>query len=58
TACCFSYHQRIIPRSLISSAYITSSSCTQPGAILITKKKNKELCVDPQLPWVQAHLKH
>ncbi|KAM6049041.1 C-C motif chemokine 3-like [Chlamydotis macqueenii] len=58
TACCFSYHQRIVPRSLISSAYITSSSCTQPGAILITKKKNKELCVDPQLPWVQAHLKH
>ncbi|NWX50641.1 CCL4 protein, partial [Steatornis caripensis] len=57
TTCCFSYHQRPIPRSLITSAYITSSSCTQPAVILVTKKK-KELCVDPQTPWVQAHLKH
>ncbi|NXK10744.1 CCL3 protein, partial [Herpetotheres cachinnans] len=57
TACCFSYQQRPVPRSLIASAYITSSSCTQPGVILVTKKK-KELCVDPQAPWVQAHLKH
>ncbi|NXE11002.1 CCL4 protein, partial [Lophotis ruficrista] len=30
TACCFSYHQHPIPRNLISSAYITSSSCSQP----------------------------
>ncbi|KAM6048272.1 C-C motif chemokine 3-like [Theristicus caerulescens] len=57
TTCCFSYQQRPIPRSLLASAYITSSSCTQPGVILVTKKK-KELCADPQLPWVQAHLKH
>ena len=27
-----------------------------PGS-LVTKKK-KELCADPQAPWVQAHLKH
>ncbi|KAM6242533.1 C-C motif chemokine 3-like [Porphyrio hochstetteri] len=57
TACCFSYQQRPVPRSLIASAYITSSSCTQPGVILVTKKK-KELCADPRAPWVQAHLKH
>ncbi|NXS41109.1 CCL3 protein, partial [Balaeniceps rex] len=55
TACCFSYQQRPVPRGLIASAYITSSSCTQPG--LVTKKK-KELCTDPRAPWVQAHLKH
>ncbi|KAM9272650.1 C-C motif chemokine 3-like [Morus bassanus] len=55
TACCFSYQQRPIPQGLIISAYITSSSCTQPGVILVTKKK--ELCADPQAPWVQAHLK-
>uniref|UniRef100_A0A8C4UX63 Chemokine interleukin-8-like domain-containing protein n=1 Tax=Falco tinnunculus TaxID=100819 RepID=A0A8C4UX63_FALTI len=58
TACCFSYQHRPVPRSLIASAYITSSSCTQPGVILVTKKKKKELCVDPQAPWVQAHLNH
>ncbi|NXC15831.1 CCL3 protein, partial [Corythaeola cristata] len=57
TTCCFSYHQRPIPRSLIASAYVTSSSCAQPGVILVTKKK-KQLCADPQAPWVQAHLKH
>ncbi|NWH23954.1 CCL3 protein, partial [Grus americana] len=56
TTCCFSYQQRPVPRGLIASIYITSSSCAQPGVILVTKKK-KELCTDPQAPWVQAHLK-
>ncbi|NXX83025.1 CCL3 protein, partial [Urocolius indicus] len=58
TTCCFSYQQRPIPRSLIISAYSTSSSCAKPGVILVTKRKKKELCADPQAPWVQAHLKH
>ncbi|XP_075627728.1 C-C motif chemokine 3-like [Balearica regulorum gibbericeps] len=57
TTCCFSYQQRPVPRGLVASVYITSSSCAQPGVILVTKKK-KELCADPQAPWVQAHLKH
>ncbi|NWR80489.1 CCL4 protein, partial [Centropus unirufus] len=30
TTCCFSYQQRPVPRSLIASIYITSSSCSQP----------------------------
>ncbi|NWH51475.1 CCL3 protein, partial [Fregata magnificens] len=46
TACCFSYQQCPISRGLIPSACITSSGCTQPGVILVTKKK-KELCADP-----------
>ncbi|XP_029884419.1 C-C motif chemokine 3-like [Aquila chrysaetos chrysaetos] len=58
TACCFSYHQRPVPRGLVASVYVTSSSCAQPGVILVTKKKKKELCADPCEPWVQAHLKH
>ncbi|NXP04723.1 CCL13 protein, partial [Thinocorus orbignyianus] len=57
TTCCFSYQQQPVPRARITSVYITSSSCTQPGVILRTKKK-KELCADPRAPWVQAHLKH
>ncbi|XP_010176701.1 C-C motif chemokine 3 [Antrostomus carolinensis] len=57
TTCCFSYQQRPVPRSLVVSTYITSSSCAQPGVILVTKKK-RELCADPQVPWVQALLKH
>ncbi|NXO01369.1 CCL3 protein, partial [Rhinopomastus cyanomelas] len=55
TTCCFSYLARPVPPSLITSAYSTSSSCSQPGVILVTKKK-KELCADPQAPWVQALL--
>ncbi|XP_014808605.1 PREDICTED: C-C motif chemokine 4-like [Calidris pugnax] len=56
TACCIKYQKRPVPRALITSAYITSSSCSQPGVILVTKK-NKELCADPREPWVQARLK-
>ncbi|NXI74005.1 CCL4 protein, partial [Anseranas semipalmata] len=57
TSCCFSYQRRPVPRGLITSVYTTSSSCSQPAVILVTKK-GKELCADPQAPWVQAHLKH
>ncbi|XP_035199274.1 C-C motif chemokine 3-like [Oxyura jamaicensis] len=57
TACCFKYHNRPVPRGLLTSAYTTSSSCSQPGVILVTKK-GKEMCVDPQARWVQAHLEH
>uniref|UniRef100_A0A8C7EEU1 C-C motif chemokine 3-like n=1 Tax=Nothoprocta perdicaria TaxID=30464 RepID=A0A8C7EEU1_NOTPE len=57
TSCCLSYHSRPVPRGLIASAYVTSSSCTQPGVIFVTKKK-QEICADPQAPWVRAHLKH
>ncbi|NWR57004.1 CCL3 protein, partial [Bucorvus abyssinicus] len=57
TACCFSYQQQPVPLARIASVYVTSSSCTQPGVILVTKKK-KELCADPRQPWVQARLEH
>uniref|UniRef100_A0A8B9VLJ2 Chemokine interleukin-8-like domain-containing protein n=1 Tax=Anas zonorhyncha TaxID=75864 RepID=A0A8B9VLJ2_9AVES len=59
TTCCLSYQQRPrpVPRSVIASAYITSTSCSQPGVILVTTK-GREICADPQAPWVKAHLKH
>ncbi|NXL94106.1 CCL3 protein, partial [Alectura lathami] len=57
TSCCFTYQQRRVPRGLITSAYTTSSSCTQPGVILVTKK-GKQLCANPQENWVQEYLKH
>ncbi|KAM4637521.1 C-C motif chemokine 3-like [Amazona ochrocephala] len=56
TTCCFTYHQRPIPQRLVISAYVTISSCSQPGVIMVTKKK--ELCTDPQEAWVQARLQH
>ncbi|NXE23884.1 CCL3 protein, partial [Ardeotis kori] len=56
-ACCFRYMQHPIPRSLIESAYTTTSRCAMPAVILVTKK-GRELCADPEAAWVQAHLKY
>ncbi|POI35568.1 hypothetical protein CIB84_000680 [Bambusicola thoracicus] len=55
TTCCFSYVQRPIPRNLIASAYITSSKCRLPAVILVTRK-GKEICANPEEPWVQKRL--
>ncbi|XP_009641524.1 C-C motif chemokine 4-like [Egretta garzetta] len=57
TFCCFSYMVRMIPRRSIASAYMTSNICPQPAVILVTRK-GREVCADPQMPWVQAYLKH
>ncbi|XP_040506307.1 C-C motif chemokine 3 [Gallus gallus] len=55
STCCLSYVQRPVPRSLIASAYITSSKCRLPAVILVTKK-GKEICVNPEESWVQKRL--
>ncbi|XP_014822247.1 PREDICTED: C-C motif chemokine 5-like [Calidris pugnax] len=57
TPCCFSFLRTPIPRRLLASAYTTSSQCSQPAVILVTKK-GKTLCANPQAPWVQEHLKY
>ncbi|KFQ33606.1 hypothetical protein N332_02833, partial [Mesitornis unicolor] len=33
TTCCFTYQQRPVPRSRITSIYVTSSKCSQPGVM-------------------------
>ncbi|NXJ91293.1 CCL3 protein, partial [Corythaixoides concolor] len=55
TSCCFSYLQRPIRRSFITSAYRTSSMCSLPAVILVTKM-GREVCVNPKARWVQAYL--
>ncbi|XP_032934314.1 C-C motif chemokine 5-like [Catharus ustulatus] len=55
--CCFSYHKQPIPRHRVSSVFVTSSSCSLPAVIVITKKENKA-CADPKAPWVKELLKH
>ncbi|XP_030818738.1 C-C motif chemokine 5-like [Geospiza fortis] len=57
STCCFSYQRQPIPRRRVSSVFNTSSSCSQPGVIVVTLKK-KQLCADPQEKWVQELLKH
>ncbi|NXG75645.1 CCL3 protein, partial [Baryphthengus martii] len=55
--CCFKYMSHRIPQTLVTSAYVTSSMCSQPGVVLVTKK-GRNICVDPQAPWVQKYLKN
>ncbi|NXL17629.1 CCL3 protein, partial [Setophaga kirtlandii] len=50
--CCFTYQKKPIPQRLVSSVFDTSSSCSQPGVIVVTLKK-RELCADPREKWVQ-----
>ncbi|NXH43374.1 CCL3 protein, partial [Dicaeum eximium] len=57
STCCFSYSRQPVPRRLIRSVFVTRSSCPQPGVIVVTKK-DKQVCADPQAPWVQQLLKH
>ncbi|NXO31688.1 CCL5 protein, partial [Cisticola juncidis] len=57
TNCCFSYQMKPIPQRLIRSVFVTSSSCSIPAVVLITKKERK-VCADPQAPWVQKILQH
>ncbi|XP_066189792.1 C-C motif chemokine 3-like [Sylvia atricapilla] len=57
TSCCFSYHRQPIPQSRVRSVVETSSSCRQPG-VIVTNKKNRTVCADPQAAWVKQLLKH
>ncbi|NWZ72129.1 CCL3 protein, partial [Acrocephalus arundinaceus] len=55
TICCFKYQKQPVPRRLIRSVFVTSSSCSQPGVVVVTKK-DKKVCADPQAPWVKKLL--
>ncbi|KAM5273451.1 C-C motif chemokine 3-like 1 [Ctenodactylus gundi] len=55
TACCFSYTTKLIPQKFIVGYYETSSLCSQPGVIFLTKK-GREICADPREAWVQKYL--
>uniref|UniRef100_A0A8C3JSZ2 Chemokine interleukin-8-like domain-containing protein n=1 Tax=Calidris pygmaea TaxID=425635 RepID=A0A8C3JSZ2_9CHAR len=57
THCCFTFVKIPIPRGIIASAYTTSSVCSLPAVVLVTKKGRK-LCTNPQASWVKKHLKH
>ncbi|XP_028355420.1 C-C motif chemokine 14 [Physeter macrocephalus] len=56
TECCFSYMIRAVRRQRISSYYETSSQCSKPGIVFITKKGHY-ICANPSDDWVQAYIK-
>ncbi|KAF0871302.1 C-C motif chemokine 14-like [Hyaena hyaena] len=54
--CCFSYIVQAIPRHRITDYYETSSQCSKPGVIFITKKGHF-ICANPSDTWVQDYIK-
>ncbi|XP_001373192.2 C-C motif chemokine 4-like [Monodelphis domestica] len=56
TACCFSYTSWKIPQTRVVDYYETSSKCSKPAIIFITKK-GLQACANPRDPWVQELIK-
>ncbi|XP_020014689.1 C-C motif chemokine 3-like [Castor canadensis] len=55
TACCFSYINRQIQQKFIADYFETSSLCSQPGVIFLTKR-GRQICADPKESWVQKYV--
>ncbi|XP_068271446.1 C-C motif chemokine 4-like [Nyctibius grandis] len=53
--CCFSYTHHRLPQRLILRYYSTSTSCTLPAIMFITKK-GRQVCANPNDAWVQSYL--
>ncbi|XP_036050502.1 C-C motif chemokine 3 [Onychomys torridus] len=52
--CCFSYGRQI-PRKFVADYFETSSHCSEPGVIFLTKR-NRQICADPKETWVQEYV--
>ncbi|XP_016803189.1 C-C motif chemokine 3-like [Pan troglodytes] len=55
TACCFSYISRQIPQNFIADYFETSSQCSKPSVIFLTKR-GRQVCADPSEEWVQKYV--
>ncbi|NWI06620.1 CCL5 protein, partial [Tichodroma muraria] len=53
TLCCFSYTSRKLPQSRVQEYFYTSSKCSQPAVVFVTRKK-REVCASPDARWVKA----
>ncbi|XP_043860970.1 C-C motif chemokine 4-like [Dromiciops gliroides] len=55
TSCCFSYVNQKIPRNRVTDYYETSSLCSQPAVVFLTKK-GRQVCANPSDDWVQTYV--
>ncbi|NXD12301.1 CCL4 protein, partial [Nothocercus nigrocapillus] len=55
TSCCFTYVSRQLPRSFVADYYETNSMCSKPAIVFITRK-GREVCANPDSPWVQEYV--
>ncbi|ELK35739.1 PREDICTED: C-C motif chemokine 5 [Myotis davidii] len=52
TPCCFAYISRPLPRAHLKEYFYTSSKCSMPAVVLITRK-NRQVCANPEKRWVR-----
>ncbi|XP_055983606.1 C-C motif chemokine 5 [Sorex fumeus] len=55
TPCCFSYIGRSVPRAHIQEYFYTSSKCSMPAVVFITRKK-RQVCANPEDRWVRKYI--
>ncbi|NXQ74177.1 C-C motif chemokine 5-like [Molothrus aeneus] len=53
--CCFSYISRKLPQSHVQEYFYTSSKCSQPAVVFVTRKK-REICANPDSRWVKEYV--
>ncbi|XP_062448224.1 C-C motif chemokine 5-like isoform X1 [Rhea pennata] len=57
TVCCFSYALRKLPQSHVKDYFYTSSKCSQPAVVFITRK-NRQVCANPDARWVKEYVNY
>ncbi|XP_036922811.1 C-C motif chemokine 5 [Sturnira hondurensis] len=55
TPCCFAYISRPVPRAHLQEYFYTSSKCSMPAVVLVTRKK-RQVCADPEKRWVRDYI--
>uniref|UniRef100_A0A3Q3VWZ3 Chemokine interleukin-8-like domain-containing protein n=1 Tax=Mola mola TaxID=94237 RepID=A0A3Q3VWZ3_MOLML len=55
--CCFKFYSRRVKKSLILSYYMTDYRCPK-NAVILVSKKNRHVCADPNVPWVESIMKN
>ncbi|XP_069082867.1 C-C motif chemokine 3-like 1 [Pleurodeles waltl] len=58
--CCPKYQKKPVPLKKVKTFYvINNSQCTKTHAVVFKmKKKGRQVCADPNSPWVKARLDH
>ncbi|NWR19820.1 CCL5 protein, partial [Emberiza fucata] len=53
--CCFRYISQKLPQSHVQEYFYTSSKCSQPAVVFVTRKK-LEICANPDARWVKEYM--
>ncbi|NXP54974.1 CCL5 protein, partial [Heliornis fulica] len=55
TVCCFSYTSQKLPQKHVKDYFYTSSKCSQPAVVFITRK-GRQVCANPNISWVKDYV--